>query len=185
MKVKVLSIIFIVFYSQSALYASQDKASPRELYYRITHALMFILENGESAFKVMSTKSKDNPFIWKDTYIFVADCEKHYALAHPNLKLIGDTRIWSLRDPHGKLIVPSLCKIAKSYKNGGWLEYYWPKIQSPDAETTGSTLGSESVARKISFAMMVPGTPYMVGGGIYSDDITIKWLNTRVRLWVY
>ena len=164
--------------------ARNREVSPRELYYKVSSAMMLLMEKGEQGLSVISDAKKGNPFIWKDTYIFVYNCEKHILVSHPNKKLIGNTKIWDLRDPKGKRIMFSLCEVARKHRNGGWIEYYWPKKQTKNTKTTATTLGSKSVARKISFCIQVPGTPYQVAGGIYNDSVSTKWLNTRVRIWL-
>jgi signal transduction histidine kinase len=41
--------------------------------------------------------------------------------------------------------------------DGGWLEYPFPKP------------GEEQPSRKITYMLAVPGTPYVVGAGVYAD----------------
>jgi cytochrome c len=47
---------------------------------------------------------------------------------------------------------------------GGWVEYMWPKP------------GEEEPTRKITHALQVEGTPYLVDAGIYDDAATIEEL---------
>ena len=162
----------------------EKKVTPRELYYKISSAMMHLMETGEAGLKDISRIGENNPYIWKGTYIFVMNCDKHIFVAHPNKKLIGDTKIWNLQDPTGKHIMPSLCAVAKEHRNGGWIEYKWPKKQTKGAKTTSTRLDSKMIARKVSFSIRVPGTPYQVCGGIYNDTVSLKWLNTRVRIWM-
>jgi signal transduction histidine kinase len=47
---------------------------------------------------------------------------------------------------------------------GGWFEYPFPKP------------GAREPSRKISFVLAVPGTPYVVGAGVYDEKITLDEL---------
>ncbi|MBU2510737.1 cache domain-containing protein [bacterium] len=174
-----LSIMFFAF----GVYAD-DAVTPRELFTKVGEAVMFIIENGDEGVKAMSEKAADNPFIWKDTYVFVFKCEDKLLAAHPNTNLIGNKGVWNLKDPNGKLIMQTLCEVASANENGGWFDYYWPKEQSKTAKTTAKGLGDkETLARKISFCIQVPGTPYQVAAGIYDDTLSVEELNAKIAEW--
>ena len=47
---------------------------------------------------------------------------------------------------------------------GGWFEYPFPKP------------GEERPSRKITYMLAVPGTPYVVGAGVYDETLTLEQL---------
>jgi len=65
--------------------------------------------------------------VWKDTYIFVVDCDKKVIAAHPiKPELVGQDYA-SLKDTKGKNFFPEgWCDAAKK-PSGIWIEYWWPK----------------------------------------------------------
>lgn len=184
MKKKVLVALLIAFgihYQVSA----EEEVTPRELFEKVSQAVMFLLDNGESGLEAMSERAADNPFIWKDTYVFVLDCDKKMLVAHPNPKLENNPEMWGLEDPDGKLLLPPLCAAAASSPNGGWYDYRWPKKQTKDSKTTATSIGDkETLARKISFTVRVPGTPWSVGAGIYDDSLTVEELDAKISEWM-
>jgi cytochrome c len=56
---------------------------------------------------------------------------------------------------------PELCEKIKE-PDGGWVEYIWPKP------------GQEAPSRKVTYALKVEGTPYVVDASIYDDAVTIE-----------
>ncbi len=185
MKIKLMTIVLLMMGMGLNIYADSGKATPRELFDKVGQAAIFLLENGEAGLSAMSERASDNPFIWKDTYVFVFKCRNKALAAHPNTKLIGNPVAWNLKDPNGKKIMQTLCKVAASNKNGGWFEYMWPKKQSKTSKTTAKKLGDiETIARKVTFCIQVPDTPYQVAAGIYDDKITIKQLNDKIKDWM-
>lgn len=165
--------------------AIAQEVTPRELFDKASEAVLFIMENGEDGVAAMSEKAADNPFIWKDTYVFVFNCGKKVLAAHPNTKLINNPAVWNLKDPKGKMIMKTLCNVADGNENGGWFDYMWPKKQSKTSKTTAKKLGDvETLARKISFCIQVPGTPYQVAAGIYDDSLSVQDLNAKTKEWM-
>jgi cytochrome c len=60
-----------------------------------------------------------------------------------------------------------LCE-AGQRPEGGWVEYPFPKP------------GEQEPSRKLSYAKAVEGTPYVVNGGIYSDEAKIEELEELI-----
>ena len=61
-----------------------------------------------------------------------------------------------LKDKNGTYVIQELLK--KSKAGGGFVHYIWPKPGSGDTP-------------KLSYAMMIPGTNYWIGTGVYLDNI--------------
>ena len=52
---------------------------------------------------------------------------------------------------------------------GGWFEYPFPKP------------GEERPSRKVAYMLAVPGTPYVVGAGVYDETVTLEQLRAVER----
>lgn len=92
----------------------------------------------------------------KDGYVFVFRFDGVY-LSHFHEKYVGKNMMW-VRDPNGVPINEKLYEISRR-KNGGYLEYVWNK----------PSLKHE--IRKITYAKSVEEWGWVVGAGVYIDDI--------------
>jgi len=141
----------------------QDKATPQEVVAKVREAASVLSKTGD----VAQFNQKQSPWVWKDTYIFVLDCDKQAAGAHPlRADLIGQP-LSSIKDARGKLLYPdptAVCTAARK-RSGVWMEYWWAKP------------GEKEGSRKISYHLGVKGTPYVVAAGIYDDKATIAELS--------
>src|ERR1035441_11037519 len=57
----------------------QDKATTQEVETKVREAASTLSKTGE----VAQFNQKQSPWVWKDTYIFVEDCDKKVMAAHP------------------------------------------------------------------------------------------------------
>ncbi|MEF2072053.1 methyl-accepting chemotaxis protein [Consotaella sp. CSK11QG-6] len=105
----------------------------------------------------------------KDDYIFVTDFEGKM-IVHPNKELIGQT-LWDKTDPNGFPLFQSL--IAEAKKGGGFTPYLWPRA------------GAEEPVAKLSYSGGIPEWGWMVGTGVYIDDLeAIFWREVaNAALW--
>ena len=162
----VLSVLIMI--PSGAL--AQDKATPDEVYELILKAYGVVKELGADGLEAF--KDPKGEFTYKDTYVLVLDCAKNVMVAHPNNKLIGlDFSGMLDKNPDPAKIKNhslEMCEVSKN-PNGGWTEYYWEK------------LGEDTPSRKVSFAIRVPETDYMLVAGIYSDDVDVEELNAKLR----
>jgi len=76
---------------------------------------------------------------------------------HPTGGLVG-ADLSDFKDPDGKLIFKEFLKAAQDERNG-FVEYLWPKP------------GHERPVRKISYVKIFPSWGWIVGSGIYLDDV--------------
>ncbi|MEX6508301.1 methyl-accepting chemotaxis protein [Jiella sp. M17.18] len=91
----------------------------------------------------------------KDDYFFVTDMSGTM-LYHPTAKLIGKN-LWDMKDPDGYPLFQHLIRAAKA--GGGFTPYLWPrKADTPPVD-------------KLSYSMEVPGWNWMIGTGVYMDDL--------------
>jgi two-component system NarL family sensor kinase len=93
-----------------------------------------------------------------DGYFFVYDYRGN-SIVNPQKRHLEGQNLWYLRDSNGVYIIRSLVREAKN-DLGGYTEYIWEK----------PSLGRE--VDKISFSMGLSDWNWMVGTGIYLDDIT-------------
>jgi hypothetical protein len=104
---------------------------------------------------------KQSPWVWKDTYIFVEDCDKNVMAAH-SLKpeLVGQDSM-SIKDTRGKSVLPEGWCAAAKKPSGAWIEYWWAKP------------GEKEGSRKLTYLLSAKGTSYVVAAGIYDDKASI------------
>ncbi len=95
----------------------------------------------------------------KDGYIWVNDFN-NIMLEHPDPRLEGKDET-NLRDPNGVYILQAITNTCRS-KGEGFVEYMW---KAP---------GEETLKPKISYAKAIPARRWIVGTGIYVDDIEAK-----------
>ncbi len=94
-----------------------------------------------------------------DGYIFVYDFDGNVVAYAPDPSTEGDNRM-ALKDPNGVQVIKELISVAKG--GGGFVNYVWHK---PNAN---------AVKPKLSYADQIQKWGWMVGTGVYSDDIDAK-----------
>jgi cytochrome c len=143
----------------------QDHATPQEVVAKVREAASSLSKTGDLA----QFNQKSGPWVWKDTYVFIHDCDKKIMAAHPiKPELIGQD-ITAVKDAKsGKSIFPdpeAFCKSVQDSPSGTWNEYWWPKP------------GETEPSRKITYHLSAKGTPYIVNAGVYDDKATVKELS--------
>lgn len=150
--------------------AAESGASTDDVYELILKAVPVIEELGEEGLQAFNDPKGE--FVYKDAYVYVIDCSTMTMAAHPAKPMQGadlsDSRDKNPDPAKVKRHGHEMCEISKQ-PNGGWVEYWWNK------------LGSEEVARKVSFSIRVPGTNYMLSASIYDDTSDIEKLNASIR----
>jgi cytochrome c len=158
----VLAVPFLIVVLSSVA-VGQDKATAQEVVAKVREAASALTKTGDLA----QFNQKQGPWVWKDTYIFVDDCDKKVVVAHPLKPEQVGQDFGSIKDTKGKTLYPdpqAFCDAAKK-PSGVWIEYWWPKP------------GEKEGSRKISYYLGAKGTPYVVGAGIYDDKATIADLS--------
>ena len=139
-----------------------EKATPLEVIEKVHKAAALLAAQGARGLQVIRDSTSE--FTWKDTYIFVVDCDSDMVMANPAFPERQGGDIKQHTDYNHKQYGLELCETAQK-ANGGWVEYVWPKP------------GGGEPSRKISYVISVDGFPYQLGAGIYNESITIKELN--------
>ena len=90
-------------------------------------------------------------------------------LMHPRQPELVGRDLWLMRDPEGALTIQKLVEAAKA--GGGSVRYMW---QKPSSKQTVPKLG---------YVVAVPGWNWMLGTGIYLDDVeqTLRQLDARAE----
>ena len=91
-----------------------------------------------------------------DGYFFVYDKEG-LNLVHPRMPDLVGQNLWNMRDADGTYVIRELIERAK--EGGGYQRYLWPK------PSTGRT------ERKLAYSVELPRWGWMLGTGIYLDDV--------------
>ncbi|CAK0751380.1 Methyl-accepting chemotaxis protein Amb2333 [Azospirillaceae bacterium] len=108
-------------------------------------------EAQKRALKVISSLHYgDNDYFWVNDM-------RPIMLVHPSAKLIG-SNLSDFKDPNGKKLFVEFVKVI-SEKGEGFVDYLWPKP------------GHEQPVRKISFVRGFKPWGWVVGSGIYLDDV--------------
>lgn len=92
----------------------------------------------------------------KDGYFFVYDMHGR-SLMHPREPDLVGRDLWALRDPQGALTIQQL--LAAASRGGGYVRYLWHR------PSTGK------VASKLGYVVPLERWGWMVGTGIYLDDV--------------
>ncbi|MBP6421792.1 MAG: cache domain-containing protein, partial [Propionivibrio sp.] len=108
----------------------------------------------------------------KVEYFWINDL-KAVIVMHPIKPELDGKDLSEFKDKNGKLIFVEFAKIAKD-QGGGFVDYVWPKP------------GSDAAVPKISYVMGVEGWGWVVGSGIYVDDVDALFRQNAMKLlaWV-
>jgi cytochrome c len=164
---RIFALVVVALFSiaLSTVAVGQDHATAQEVIAKVREAASTLSKTGN----VAQFNEKQGPWVWKDTYIFIQDCDKKVMAAHPiKPEMIGQD-ITSVKDAKtGKSIYPdstAYCKMVQDSPSGVWGDYWWPKP------------GATEPSRKITYHLSAKGTSYIVNAGIYSDTATVKELS--------
>lgn len=103
----------------------------------------------------------------EDGYFFVYD-QHGTNLVHPRLPNLVGKNWWNLQDPNGDFVIRNLIKVAKA--GGGFHNYVWNK------PSTGK------LAPKIGHAIFLEKWGWMLGTGLYTDDVETEIAAMRTTL---
>ena len=155
-------LVAIATQSAAAFADEKGSATADEVVRKVRQAAAVLAQKGDDALPMFN--DPNSPYVWKDTYVFVSDCDKGIILAHP-----------IQRERVGKPIAggptyagvtageraQAQCATARK-PGGGWWAYQFAKP------------GSAAPTRKVSYMTMVEGRPWLVGAGVYDDTTPIK-----------
>src|SRR5208282_385921 len=96
-----------------------------------------------------------------DNYFWIND-EHPTMIMHPMKPELEGTDLTSLKDPSGKAVFVEFVKAAQA-SDGGYVHYLWPKP------------GKEQPVAKLSFVKRFAPWGWVIGTGIYIDDVDSAW----------
>lgn len=105
-----------------------------------------------------------------DGYLFVNTFEGKAVIIDSDKYKEGDD-IYDLTDPKGVKVVQEELKAAKN-PNGGFIEYQWKKPNNQKNED------------KIAFVKAIPAWRWVIGAGVYVDEINAKIASERKLLYL-
>ncbi|MDO9307926.1 MAG: methyl-accepting chemotaxis protein [Deltaproteobacteria bacterium] len=101
-------------------------------------------------------------------YFWINDLEPKVLTHGANQDLIGKN-VADIKDPNGKQIFVEFVKVAKD-KGEGIVEYQWAKA------------GSTKPVDKVSYIKLMKEWGWVVGSGIYVDDVKKEVAKTRIKI---
>ncbi|HJV42269.1 MAG TPA: methyl-accepting chemotaxis protein [Caulobacter sp.] len=90
-------------------------------------------------------------------YFWITDLNTQMVM-HPMKPALDGTDVSEKRDPNGKALFSEMTKVAKA-KGQGFVSYMWPKP------------GRDKPQPKISYVTLMPAWGWVIGTGVYVDDI--------------
>jgi hypothetical protein len=139
------------------------KATPQEVYQKVTEAAQFLSKSGAQGLKEF--ENPKGKFVWKDTFVWVTECEKNYCLPTPKSQDLGLNLSQMKCHQTGKLYILALCDDMATHPEGSWVEHWQPRP------------GFKTPQRKVSFMAQVPGSPYQVVSDVFDDASSVEELN--------
>ena len=97
----------------------------------------------------------------KSGYFWINN-SNHVVMAHGSKPSLAGKNLVDLKDPNGKYIYREIVKVANANKDGGLVEYMWPKPNHKEAKL------------KFSYVQKFEAWDWIVGTGAYVDDIEDK-----------
>ena len=141
-----------------------EQLSPEWCKTKVQKAADLIKNKGPDAFAII--RNPQGEFCTDDGegYVWVHDLNS-VIIVNPVKPILEGRCLVEFKDPSGKRIFAAFNKVAENYGQG-WVEYTWPKP------------GKLEASPKISYIMLVDGTNYVVGAGVFdlkADDIAKKF----------
>lgn len=164
-----VSLASLLAWGSPALAQTADTATPEEVVTKVLGAVQFLKEKGKAGFDDFSHIT--DRWVWKDSYVFVYNCEKNVMVAHPLRPDLNGRPLLQIKDSNNKPIFKELCAAGNKPK-GGWVEYTWPKP------------GEGGVSRKISYAHTAHVSfefGVQAAAGIYNNEASVEELTNLLN----
>jgi len=157
-----LWVVGLVLVISASASADPQYATREEVVDKVRAAAEMLAAAGHEALPMIA--DPEGEFVWKDTYVFVVDCDADRVMANPRFpeRVGGDIKQHT--DYAGFRYGASLCEKAR-LPDGGWITYRWPRS------------GSSEPLTKTSFVLGVPGIPLQVGAGVYVEETGDRYVD--------
>ncbi|CAK0753265.1 Methyl-accepting chemotaxis protein Amb2333 [Azospirillaceae bacterium] len=161
----VLGMIAVALISLNSLYSTlmQDRHDKTEHLVSVAYGVVSDFEEKERSGKLTRAQAQSeaievlNHLRYGDNDYFWINDMQAVMVMHPDQSLIGKD-LSEKKDPTGKKIFKEFIDVARD-DGGGFVHYYWPKK------------GYDEPLRKVSFVRGVKSWGWVIGTGIYIDDI--------------
>ncbi len=110
-----------------------------------------------AAIKGLRYEQVQNTDPGKQDYFWINDMHPKMIM-HPMKPKLDGQDISGLKDPNGKFLFKEMIKVCRQ-SGAGFVDYYWPKP------------GADRPVPKISYVKLLPQWGWIVGSGIYVDDV--------------
>ena len=164
MKEKVIAVLVVLFLAMASVSVAGERATPQEVFDKVLAAAGVLESLGEEGLSAFNDPKGE--FVWKDSYVYVMDCEKGVILAHPSPKARGLSADTIKCKKTGRLVLKEACGMMNP--KGFWLEYWWPMP------------GTDVPVRKIAFVIPAGNTPYQVAAALTGNDTKLEDLNKLI-----
>jgi methyl-accepting chemotaxis protein len=104
-------------------------------------------------------------------YFFITDLEPKMIL-HPIESKLNGSDLSDFKDPTGKKLFVACAEVSKK-KGGGYVNYLWPKP------------GNDKPVSKLTYVQLFPAWGWVVGTGIYIDDVANRMSALRIDLVIF
>ncbi len=104
----------------------------------------------------------------REQYFWINDFDARMVM-HPTKPGLEGQDLSSFRDPHGEPIFRDFAALGRT-PGYGFVEYEWPRP------------GSAKPVPKVSFVQSVPSWGWVIGSGVYMDDVQAAIARTRNHL---
>ncbi len=166
------ALITLALFSQNRLLLNERKSLVQtqvQSAIGVTKYMMSLVESGALSEEQAKQAALDTIGAMKygnGDYIFVNAIDG-VSLQHPNPKVVGQN-LSGMKDANGVSFTADMTKAAKA--GGGFVSYQWPRVADGPA------------VDKISYANLVPEWGWVIGTGVFMDDLRqISW-NSGVQL---
>jgi hypothetical protein len=165
---RLLALVLLAVLMLPAAAAGQSEwvtgnATPQEIYEKVTEAAQFLAQKGEPGLKEF--EQTGGRFAWKNTYVFVTQCEEFFCLPNAKSREIGMQYSKAKCHLTGKLFILYLCGEIQGKPAGAWTEFWWPRQ------------GFDQPQRKVAFMKPVPNMNYQVVADTFDDSTSLEALN--------
>lgn len=103
-------------------------------------------------------------------YFWIND-QQPKMIMHPRNSKLDGTDLSDYKDPNGKFLFVDMAKVCRE-KGEGFVDYFWNKP------------GSSELIPKLSYVRSIDGWGWIVGAGIYIDDVQKEVSSIRAKIFV-
>ena len=97
--IKLLLLLILISLQLASAYTVASEMKPEEVYYKVKEAYFFLSELKQSGITVFN--DKNGQFSWKNSYVFILNCETQTFVAHPKTSAFRGISFEHFQDKKG------------------------------------------------------------------------------------